>query len=68
MLHVSPPEDTSCILLILFTDKLFYFFSLSCVLFSLLTAAAGYRAAEGDGGSGGLHSRVRLECSVEPDG
>lgn len=43
----------------------------ACLMFSLLlgsvTAAAGYRAAEGHGWSGGHYFEVCLECSVELD-
>lgn len=72
MLHTSPPEDVSRISTNLYTkmDIIPFFPSLSLCLFAwlCLTAAAGYRAAESYGGSGGLHSKVCPECSVEPDG
>lgn len=41
---------------------------LRLVFFFVLTAAAGYRAAESHGGSGGRHAEVRPERSVESDG
>lgn len=42
-------------------------FDIPSIILLCLTAAAGYRAAESHGWSGGLHSEVRPERSVEPD-
>lgn len=42
-------------------------FDIPSIILLCLTAAAGYRTAESHGWSGGLHSEVRPERSVEPD-